>query len=101
MLSLYTFNTFREKKTTFKIYNAYNYNYNYNLKIKPATISGLSLVHPVSSGEEGMHQHHHQEDQDGRLVPALHAGSEHRLRHLQGGHPRAGQEAGLPQQGHL
>ena len=48
-----------------------------------------------------MHQHNHQEDEDGGLVPALHAGAEHRLDHLQGGCARAGQEAWLPQQGHL
>ena len=44
-----------------------------------------------------MHQHNHQEDEDGGLVPAVHAGAQHRLDHLQGGCARAGQEAWLPQ----
>ena len=39
--------------------------------------SGLSALHQVQVGEEGVHQHHHQEDKDGGLVPAVHAGAEH------------------------
>ena len=61
------------------------------------TFSGISSLYPVSAGEERMHQHNHQEDKDGGLVPVVHAGVEHRLDHLQGGRARAGQEAGLPQ----
>ena len=61
------------------------------------TFAGISSLYPVSSCEERMHQHNHQEDEDGGLVPALHAGAEHRLDHLQGGCARAGQEAWLPQ----
>ena len=48
-----------------------------------------------------MYQYHHQEDQDGWLLLALHAWSQHRLDHLQGGCAWTGPEAWLPQQGHL
>ena len=62
---------------------------------------GLLVVHPLPPGEEGVHQHHHQEDQGRGLVPPLHARTEHRLNHIQGGCPRARQKVGLPQQGYL
>ena len=62
---------------------------------------GVPSVYPVPACEERVHQHYHQEDKDGRLVPALHARPEHRLRHLQGDCARTGQKAGLPQQGHI
>ena len=64
-------------------------------------ISGLSAVPPVPVSQEGVHQHHHQEDQGRGLVPALHDGHEHWLHYLQGGCAWAGEEAGIPQQGHL
>ena len=39
--------------------------------------SGISSVYPVPASEERVHQHNHQEDEDGGLVPAVHAGPEH------------------------
>ena len=62
---------------------------------------GVPSVYPVPACKERVHQHYHQEDKDGRLVPALHARTQHWLDHLQGGGARARQEAGLSQQGHL
>ena len=80
---------------------SYNFYFKYSVLFNQLqimfTFSGISSLYPVSSGEERMHQHNHQEDKDGGLVPAVHAGAQHRLDHLQGGCARAGQEAWLPQ----
>ena len=64
-------------------------------------ITGLHPLHQIQTDQEGMYQHHHQEDQDGRLVPPLHAWPEHWLSHLQRSCPRVGPEAGISQQGYL
>ena len=46
--------------------------------------ASLSFVHPISTDPKRMHQHHHQEDSNGRLVFALHVGTERGLDDLQG-----------------
>ena len=63
--------------------------------------AGLPAIHSLPPGEKGVHQHHHQEDQNGWLVSLIHAGTKHRLNSFQGGLSRVSEKAGLPQQRHL
>lgn len=48
-----------------------------------------------------MHQHYHQKDKNGRLVPTLHARPEHWFHHFQGSRAWIGQKIGISQQRHL
>ena len=66
-----------------------------------APYESIPTLHPLSTHQKRVHQCHHQENQDGWLVPALHARTKHRLNNLQRTSPRISPKTGLPQQGHL
>ena len=58
----------------------------------------LPPLHTIPAHQARGHQHHRQKEQDGRLVPLLHAGPERRQYYLQRSHARASPEAGPSEQ---